>query len=82
MAIFREVFFEGYTTYNNNKIYEYKILQVIPNCGIGSMYFLLHVLMGMCNFCLLGILYLKVVLTIYVIYPSNNTSLKMATIGG
>jgi len=54
MVIFREVFFEGYITYNIKTIYKYKILRVTPNCGIGSMYFPLYVLMGMCNFCLLG----------------------------
>jgi len=82
IAIFREAFFEGYITYNIITIYKYKILHVTPNCGIGSMYFPLHVLIGMCDFCPLSILYLKIVLTIYVIYPSNNTSLKMATMGG
>ena len=54
----------------------------MPNCGNGSMYFPLHVLISMCKLCLLGILYLKIVLTIYVSYPSNSTSLKMATMGG
>jgi len=82
MAIFREVFLEGYIIYNIKTIYKYKILHITPNCGIGSMYFPLNVLMGMCDFCLVGILYLKIVLTIYVIYHSNSTSLKMATMGG
>jgi len=41
MAIFREVFLEGYIIYNIKTIYKYKILRFTPNCGIGSTYVVL-----------------------------------------